>query len=244
MSEVLSPRDVSALVVDVMEALSVCVLEQRGVIVDYIGDAILAMWNAPATQPDHATRASRAALAMRATMPAAVASWREKIGKPLNVTIGLATGPVQVGNIGSRRRFKYGPLGHTVNLASRMQGATKQLGVPILLAGATRERLDGDFAVRRLCTLRFVGIDGGVDTFELFGETAPEEWHARRKLYEEALKDFESKHWSESCRRIYPLLQEDQGHFDYPALTLAARAVECLRSNPVNFDPIFALSTK
>ncbi|MBI1851325.1 MAG: adenylate/guanylate cyclase domain-containing protein [Planctomycetes bacterium] len=244
MSERLKPGEVCALVVDVMDVLSRCVLDEKGVVVDYIGDAILAMWNAPAPQPDHAVRACRAALAMRAGLPTAFDKWRERVQMPLGVTIGIGTGPVQVGNIGSRRRFKYGALGHTVNLASRIQGATKQMGAPVLLAGTTADQVRDTLVTRRLCKVRFVGIDGVVDVYELHGDSATEDWLARRECYEKALDHFETKRWSDACRTIYPLLQENQGHYDFPALTLAARAVECLKAAPPNFDPVLTLQMK
>ena len=130
------------------------------------------MWNAPVAQPDHAARACRAALAMIGELPGLNERWAGRIGAPLALGIGVNTGAALVGNTGSRRRLKYGPLGNTVNLASRVEGATKQLGVPVLITGGTRGRLAAPFATRRLCRVRVVGIDAPVELFELHGETA------------------------------------------------------------------------
>jgi adenylate cyclase len=74
-------------------------------------------------------------------LPGLNARWRDVVGEPLQLGIGLNTGPAQVGNTGSPRKFKYGPLGHTVNLASRVQDATKKLGIPLLITGPTRDQL-------------------------------------------------------------------------------------------------------
>src|SRR5262249_53518498 len=112
------------LVRDMMERLSGKIAEHHGVIVDYAGDGILAMWNAPVAQPDHAARACRAALAMQAELPALNAAWQPVVGSPLVLGVGVNSGMAQVGNTGSSRKFKYGPHGHTVNLASRVQDAT------------------------------------------------------------------------------------------------------------------------
>ena len=78
----------------------------------------------------------------------------------------------------------YGPLGNTVNLASRVEGATKHLKTPILITGSTRAQIGDAFAMRRLCQVRVVGIQGAVDLYELHGETASPEWLADRDAYE------------------------------------------------------------
>ena len=91
------------------------------------------------------------------------------------------------GNTGSKQKFKYGPLGHTVNLASRVEGATKQFDIPVLITGSMRALLGDSFATRRLCKVRVVGIAGAVDLYELYAEGAPVEWLARRDQYESAL---------------------------------------------------------
>src|SRR3989442_2420428 len=146
-----------------MEQLSAKIVEYGGAIVSYLGDGILAMWNAPAAQEDHATRACKAALAMIGELPGLNARWQAIAGQPLALGIGINTGPAQVGNTGSSRKFMYGPLGNTVNLASRIEGATKHLKVPVLLTGSTRAQLGDAFATRRLCQVRVVGIQGAVD---------------------------------------------------------------------------------
>src|SRR5262249_50428243 len=159
--------------------------EHDGVVVDYSGDGIMGMWNAPATHADHAAKACRAALSMLASLPDLDSRWHDRLGAPLRLGIGLNTGPALCGNTGSKQKFKYGPLGHTVNLASRVEGATKHFGIPLLLTGSTRARLGDAFAVRRLCKVRVVGIAGVVDLFELAAEGAPAEWTGRSRAYED-----------------------------------------------------------
>ncbi|MBV8556980.1 MAG: adenylate/guanylate cyclase domain-containing protein, partial [Planctomycetaceae bacterium] len=221
-SERLGPSRTVAWVGDVMEALSTCVLAERGVVVDYIGDAVMAVWNAPADQPDHAARACRAALAMAEEVPALGDRWRDRIGGPLGLGIGLNTGPALVGNTGSRTRFKYGPLGHTVNLASRVEGATKHLGVPLLLTGSTHAALGPDhgFATRRLCRAAVVGIEGPVDFYELRAGAADPAWNAWRDAYEAALRHFEASELPEALGILHGLLKGRRGQYDLPALTL------------------------
>ena len=98
--------------------------------------------------------------------------WQEMIGGPLSIGIGLNTGPTMTGNTGSKHKFKYGPLGHTVNLASRVEGATKQFHIPALITGSTRALLGDSFATRRLCKVRVGGIAGAVDLYELYAVEA------------------------------------------------------------------------
>ncbi len=134
---------------DVMTELSGRVLDEGGVLVDYVGDEVMAMWGAPEDQPDQAERAVRAALAMLASLPAVNARWAAELGTETRIGIGVNTGAAQVGNTGSSQKFKYGPLGNTVNLGSRVQGLTKYLQRPLLVTRATREKLGDDFIARR-----------------------------------------------------------------------------------------------
>jgi adenylate cyclase len=153
-------------------------------------------------------------------------------------------GPALVGNTGSSHKFKYGPLGHTVNLASRVEGATKQLGIPVLITGSTRAQLGDAFATRRLCRVRVVGINEPVDLYELHAEHASSDWLARRESYEAALSQFEAGDWRACCQTAYPLLGNPDGGYDVPTLNLMTRADSCLRFPPKSFDPAVELPSK
>src|SRR5262249_14941830 len=166
-SERLGPARTLAWSSDVLGALSDCVLAQRGVVVNYIGDELLAMWGAPEDQPDHPRLACRAALAMLDRLPALDERWQAELGEPLAVGVGVNTRMACGGNIGSPCKFLYGAQGHTVNLASRVQGATKYLKNRLLVTGATYHRLGGDVPGRRLCRVRVVNIAEPVDLYEL-----------------------------------------------------------------------------
>jgi adenylate cyclase len=243
-AERLGPRETCDLIGDVLDRLTLRIHEHGGVVVDYAGDGILAMWNAPVAQADHASRVCRAALAMTGELPGLNGRWAARVGAPLALGIGVNTGGAFVGNTGSRQRLKYGPLGNTVNLASRVEGATKPLGVPVLITAGTHARLSGPFVTRRLCQARVVGIATPVDLYELHGETAPPEWLARRDAYQEALALYEQGRLPEACRALFPLLEGADGGHDAPALILAARAIEGLRSGARPFDPVVTLEGK
>jgi adenylate cyclase len=228
-----------------MERLSESILEEGGVIVDYAGDGILAMWNAPLPQADHAFRACRTGLRMLQAMHAFNAEWSEIAGGALALGIGINTGPAQVGNTGSTRKFNYGPRGHTVNLASRLQEATKTLGVPILISAAACELLPATCATRRLGQVRFAGLEEAVVVHELAGDNCSAEWSAYRAAYETALAQFESRQWIKACQSLMPLLERTgDAKTDRPTLKLMRRAWECIETPPDPFDPALEVIKK
>lgn len=240
-SERLGPVRTVEWVGDVMETLSECVLAQQGVLVDYIGDELIAMWGAPESQPDHAVRACRAAIGMLTRLSDLNARWGETLGGPMSVGIGINTGVARVGNTGSRRKFKYGPLGNTVNLASRVQGATKYLKTKLLVTGTTRARLGTEFATRRVGKVRVINIAEPVELFELViaGQAA---WELLRDSYEEALTEFEGREFRKCARILGNLVSEYRD--DGPSLVLMSRAVSCMVEEPEAFDPALRLPGK
>jgi len=243
-AERLGARETCLLMGDILERLTARIYEHGGVVVDYVGDGILAMWNAPLAQADHAARACRAAQAMLGELPGLNECWGSRVQTTLALGIGINTGDALVGNTGSLRRLKYGPLGNTVNLASRVEGATKQLGVPLLITGTTRALIGDSFPTRRLARVRVVGIDAATDLYELQGGHPTAEWLATRDAYETALSRCEQGEWAEACAALYPILRGRREGFDQPALALLARASECLRSPPAKDYDVIELSHK
>lgn len=244
-SESLQPTQACNLVSDVMEVLSQCVRKFDGVIADYAGDGIMAMWNAPAKQIDHAGKACQAALAMLQAMPDLSEKWKDLIKVPLRIGVGINTGMALCGNTGSKIKFKYGPLGHTVNLASRIEGATKVLGVPILISGSTRQQLGDRLASRRLRVVTVVGIKGPVTLYQLFSQSLGPDWLKDAQTYEAALEHYETGKFGLCCRTLYPVLAGKEGNYDMPSLSLLSRALECLREPPpTDFNGIEVLESK
>jgi class 3 adenylate cyclase len=134
-----------------------------GLVLQYIGDEIEAVFGAPVAAADHAARAVRTALAMRRRLEA----WNAGRTAPLRHGIGIHTGVVVAGNIGSAARLSYALVGDAVNLASRIQGLTRDAGCDVLVSGATRRRLDGEFALLPLPALRVKGKSDEVEVFRL-----------------------------------------------------------------------------
>ena len=241
-SEKLGPEGTVRWVSQVMGTLSDCVLEHQGVLVDYIGDELMAMWGAPVEQPDHARLACQAALAMLNTLPALNERWEPILGEPLHIGIGLNTGLARVGNTGTRQKFKYGPLGNTVNLASRVQGATKYLKCPVLLTEWTQARLDERFRTRRLCQVRVVNIQQPVALYELLPNDFPH-WPELKVKYEKALEEFDARNFRPAARILSNLLGEVV-HDDGPSLVLLSRAVNALVGDAEEKHPVWNLPGK
>lgn len=244
LSEELQPTDTCQIITDVLECLTETIREHDGVLVDYAGDGLMAMWGAPTEQLNHAELACETALQMIARIPEVSNKWQSHIGGPLRVGVGVNTGPAVVGNTGTQYKYKYGARGHTVNRASRIEGATKQLGVPILVSQSTQEQLGPRFATRRLFQVRMVGIREAVQLYELQTGEASEDLD-RRRIYEEALSLYEREDWSKSCQCVQPLLiEQGNGQIDLPSLILATHTIDCLKSKPDPFDPAISLNQK
>jgi adenylate cyclase len=234
-SEKLGPAQTVRWMNDVMNELSRRILDEQGVLVDYVGDEVLAMWGAPQDQPDQAVRAVRAGLAMLAALPALNTRWQQTLGGPTEVGVGINTGPAQVGNTGSTFKFKYGPLGNTVNLGSRVQGLTKYLKCRLLVTRATREGLGPEFLARRVVKARVVNIQEPVDLYEV--ETAGSE--QRRHLFaesEKALADLEAGDFALAARKAGTLMLDMPG--DIPLLLTLSRATNGMMPDG-RFDPVW-----
>lgn len=198
-SERLGPDRTMAWIQDTMGALSESVLACDGVLVDYIGDELMAMWGAPAPQADHAALACLAAKQMMESLGAISARWQQELGVAVQLGIGLNSGVARVGNTGSTLKFKYGPLGDAVNVASRVQGATKYLGADCLITGETLKRLPAGVAHRRLARVRAVNIAQPIDLYEIVAKPTPD-WKARCQRYDAALLALEQENWSEAVQ--------------------------------------------
>ena len=224
-SERLGPARTMDWIQDTMGALSDCVLEHDGVLVDFIGDELMAMWGAPAPQQDHAQLACLAARDMLAALPEINARWCDKVGATVRLGIGLNSGVARVGNTGSRQKFKYGPLGDTVNVASRVQGATKYLGADCLVTGATLAALPPGVAVRRLARVRVVNIEQPIDLYEIVAE-APADWPQRCTRYAEALEALERDEVDHAAECAARLTVDFAGDAAVAALAQRARQAQ------------------
>ncbi len=240
-TEQLGPKKAITWINDVMSELSQCVIDRDGVLVDYVGDELLAMWGVPGEQLDHALRSIETARAMLGAIETLRERWRDVLPNRFGAGIGVNTGPARVGNVGSRQKFKYGPLGNTVNLGSRLQSATKQLGVDCLISGETAQASGCLSSSRRLAKLIVAGIDGPVEVYQIV-QNLSDEWTALTEGYQLALADFENQRFREAARRLgslLPLFPDDR-----PCRKLLSRAVAELDEPTEDFDGIWRLTSK
>lgn len=199
-SEGLSPEELVNLLNDYLSEMTDIILSQGGTLDKYEGDAIIAFWNAPLTQTDHALRACRAALACQKRLTELRPDFQSRYGQELSMRIGINSGPAVVGNMGSRDRFDYTAMGDTINLASRLEGACKQYGVPIMVGEETFEQVKDQIVTKEVDLIRVVGRKKPVRVFEILGERGEvsEENLAGIAAFEQALEAYRQGNWVEA----------------------------------------------
>lgn len=171
------PERLTLLINRLLTPLSDVVLDKGGTIDKYIGDCLMAFWNAPLDDPDHALHAVQAALGMETALESVNDSLRreaqDRSEAPivLRIGIGINSGPCVVGNMGSDRRFDYSALGDAVNLASRLESASKDLGVTIVIGASTAELVAGRVELR---PLRSISVKGRTEPILVFTPSASE----------------------------------------------------------------------
>lgn len=163
------PRELIRLLNKYFADMTEIILAHKGTLDKFIGDAIMAYWGAPLSLPDHAVRACRAALEMQAALHSLQADWQAQGFPRISARIGLHSGPVIAGNVGSRERFNYTVMGDTVNLAARLEGVNKTYGTEIILSDGTWRRLGNAFLVRELDLVQVRGRAQPVTIYELLG---------------------------------------------------------------------------
>jgi len=226
-SEGLSPTELTALLNTYLTAMTDIILEEGGTIDKYEGDAIIAFWNAPLTQPDHPLRAVRAALRCRQKLDAIRAELAARYGKELYARIGLNTGAVTVGNMGSNQRFDYTFLGDAGNLASRLEGINKVFGTYTIISETTREAIGDAYPVRELATVQVVGRRQAVRIFEPF---LPEDDARQRETLDAFATGLQAWYQGdlETADRAFATIERD----DPPAAAYRARIASLPRPLP------------
>ena len=187
---------------EVLDALTEEVLSRAGVVIDYYGDGLAAMWNAPIDQPDHAQRACAAGLAMVDAITNISTRWFERLGYSLEVGVGIHTGSAVVGDIGSRWKIKYGARGAAVNLASRVEQTTKTIGLPLLITETTQTGLGAEYASQRICRGQLAGFPEGVPLYALWRQDSIPCIGINPTCYAEALALFEEGRLDPALRKL------------------------------------------
>jgi adenylate cyclase len=191
--ERLSPSEANNITAEILDRIAECILRADGLIIDFYGDGIAAMWNAPCLQRNHA----RMAVDCGTEIQHALSQLRNDSQHPeqqtLRVGIGIHTGEAVVGNVGGSRRLKYGPRGTTVNMASRIEGATKHLGVDFLMSAETagQARVTAPEG-RRIGHFQLAGTDNAVELVHYLGTNSSQYSAKDLREFEAAVNMFES----------------------------------------------------
>jgi class 3 adenylate cyclase/ActR/RegA family two-component response regulator len=215
-AEKLDPEDLVRLLNIYLTGLSDIILEQKGTIDKYVGDGVIAFFGAPLEIPDHAARACAAAVLMKRKEQELDREFREGglNAGPLLTRIGINTGSMVVGNMGSQRKMNYTIMGNAVNIASRLEGLNKVYGTWILASESTIRETGGGFLARRLDRVRPAGIHSPLQIYELieFSAAASEEQRKTVEFFHEALAFFERRDWASAeagFRRVLDLSPDD-----------------------------------
>jgi adenylate cyclase len=164
MSEGMTSHELGQLINEFLTPMTEIIMEHKGTIDKYIGDCIMAFWNAPLDDPDHAKNAVAAAQDMRQKLVELNEAWAAEGRKTIHIGIGINTGECSVGNFGSNQKFNYSLLGDPVNLASRLEGQTKAYGVDLILGEQTASRLDDP----NLVELDLIAVKGKKQAVRIF----------------------------------------------------------------------------
>jgi len=236
-SERLGPVELTALLNDYLSEMTDIIMDEGGTLDKYEGDAIIAFWNAPLEQADHAVRACRAALRCQRRLAELRETYQQRTGASLRMRVGLNTGEVVVGNMGSRKRFNYTILGDAANLASRLEGANKAFGTETMVSGSTWQRASAQFRARQLADLRVVGRKTAVPVYELTGFTSdpvPAGWEA----FATGLARFRAGDFT-GAREVFVQLPDDPAAQRY-----AQRCMDLSAHPPASWDGVWGLTEK
>lgn len=240
LSEGLDPETLTNLLNTYLSAMTDIIHEEGGTVDKYEGDAIIAFWNAPLEQPDHATRCVRAALKCQEKLAQMRPDFYKSLNKNLNMRIGINTGQAVVGNMGSKSRFDYTMIGDAVNLASRLEGINKQFGTYTLISQATKEQMANAFPTREISRVEVVGRKEPVVIYE---PMLPEEITAEKQnildKFNHALKLFYEGNFKQAKNLFAEIAAKDAA-----ARAYVLKCEELITQPPTNWQGVWVVTQK
>jgi len=245
LSEKLTPEEVVTLLNRYLTAMTDIILASGGLIDKYEGDAIMAFWGAPVPQEGHATRACLAALDNQTRLDGLRKEFIQMGLPPVHARIGINTGEMIIGNMGSTQRFDFTVIGDSVNLASRLEGAGKEYGTNIILSEETYRQSANWVEVRELDLLRVKGKEAPVRVYELLSRKGKldERGQKVRDFFAEGLGYYRQMRWAEavSCLQRVLILAPEDG----PARTFIRRCQQFMQTPPpAEWDGVYQLTSK
>jgi adenylate cyclase len=238
-SERLRPEDLVKLLIEYFTPMTNIILDHRGGLDKFIGDAVMAFWGAPLPLENHAQYACEAALKMKETIADLREGWLQRRLPLLHARMGIHSGPVVAGNVGSMERFNYTVLGDTVNLASRLEGANKFYGTTILISEDTVQLAGPEFLTRELDLIRVKGRQAPVKIYELIGKRGEKELPFL-DVFAQGLAAYRKRLWDLAEQHFGSIAEQDP-----PSRTYLERC-RLYRTDPPpeNWDGVFTQKTK
>ena len=244
LSEKLNPEQLTNLMNEYLTTMTRIIHQNRGTVDKYIGDAIMAFWGAPLTDEEHAKHAMDAATAMIAVLPKINESFKKQGFPQINIGVGLNTGKMNVGNMGSEFRMAYTVLGDAVNLAARLESITKQYGVQLLVSESTKDQAP-DWIYQEIDFVKVVGKKVPISIYQPMAKNAEINEIQQKEMYlfKLALKLYRQQKWEESQKLIMELIALTAGPMLYQIYL--GRFVENKNNPPKeNWDGVFEAKSK
>lgn len=235
-SEKMKPEELVDFLNKYLSSMTDIIMEKRGVVDKYIGDAIMAFWGAPLSEEAHAKVACEAALAMKSRLA-------ELSISGLAIGIGINTGEVVVGNMGSTRRVNYTVIGDAVNAASRLEGLNKEYGTMVIIGEATYNEIKNDFVCRELDLIKVKGKSKPIRIYELVGRKGEVDEKTLKaiKHFESGLKYYRERAWEDAVEEFENALKVNS---DKTAQIFIDRCHIMKKEAPADWDGIFTMKTK
>ncbi len=245
-SERYAPHQMIELLSEYYARMTEQIFAYQGMLKEYVGDELMAIFGAPMEQPDHAERACAAALAMREHREALSEAWAKVGHPPLIARTGINSGLMLVGNLGSKYRFAYGVLGDHVNLGSRLEGLNKAYGTKILIGENTAQMVEQSFLLREIDMVQVIGRKQAVRIYELLaraGTLLPAEQEQAFSCYTAGLAAYRDRRWNEALELFQASLVLWPG--DGPSQIMASRCQMYQKAPPPEeWDGIFEATHK
>ncbi len=252
-SEKLSPEQLVTLLNEYLTEMTNIILKHNGVVDKYMGDAIMAFWNAPLDQPKHAERACMTCLDMEDRLKELQKKWTEEGVPPLEIGIGLNTGYAVVGNMGSFDRFDYTAMGDTINLGARLESINKQYGTRIIISKSTRKKVaELPFVMRKLDKVMVKGKKEPITIYELIStkENAKKWYFDVIEHFEKGFDLYMKQKWDEAIKE-FKLADKIKKGGDPPSIAFIERCEffkkESLLKEDVpgkDWDGVWVMKTK
>jgi adenylate cyclase len=244
-SEKMEPEPLVKLLNYYLTEMTDILKKYEGTVDKFEGDAIIAFFGAPIAFKDHASRTCLAAVEMQERLQQMRVQWKVEGQPELFMRIGINTGPVVVGNMGSMTRMDYTMMGDSVNLAARLEGVGKQYKTETTVSEFTYEQAKEVIEVRELDMIRVVGKQQPIKIFEIMGKKGELDGKTREKLshFNEGYEFYKQKQWNEGADCFYKALQIDED--DGPSLTYFERCITFQVHPPEkDWDGVFSMGTK